>query len=448
MHGDVELQFERGVDDVSDEGLHGVDFRCAATDIVLDSGVVDVTMEIAEKAVVDELSEKSREGADGRGNRLSFANVDGLVFAVGEFRTLNEDAAVGDDEDGAPVLERGVGVEPGLEFSSADEAGALMFGDAVPPLLKLPTETDGQLDGGGWKKGPGVETMAVTLSKLHGEVEVDEGNLRNGAAEDETADELLELGRGHAGGNDFRKLEVRFVGDADGAILEVPVNTDEVDLLDSFVMAILERQRDCLAVAFDVSDGALGESLCGRGDEDAVDPDGSTSLRNKLRVLAGVAGGADGDEEDLLHEFAHDGVTHGSDAGLVEAAIGAEDAVVAAVLRRNADLPEGALGVDGRAIAILTFGVGVVVGDMSEVDVANVAVFLDEGVAVVVGEDHADAFFVFFKDAEDRHGATSGVVVGEFNDAVADKRLERCLGGERARRIVDDVAGRRDCRTR
>lgn len=147
-----------------------------------------------------------------------------------------------------------------------------------------------------------------------------------------------------------------------------------------------------------------------------------------MLVLASVAGSADRDEEDRLHELARGDMAHGSNATLVELAIWSEESVVASVLRRNAHLPEGALGVDGRAEAVRTLSVREVVGHVAEVDLAFVSVVLDEGVGIVGGEDDADAFLLVLANAEnDRVSQRGAVVGGEFDDSVLLQCLESGL---------------------
>lgn len=257
---------------MGDVWLHGIDFRRTFTDVPLGGGIVDVAVELGEEAVVDELGEDGGESTDGSGYRFGFTNVDGFVFAVGELCSLDEDAAVGEDQNGAPIFESGIGEEPGFEFADADEFGTTSLCDCVAPLLEILAESGRKNDDCGRREGTGVETMTVALGELHGEVVSDERALRNAAAEDEAADELLELGRSHAIRNHVGKLVVRLVGDTNGTLLEIPTDTDEIELLNSFVMAILEREVDGGAVVFDVSNCALGELLVGGGDENAIDP--------------------------------------------------------------------------------------------------------------------------------------------------------------------------------
>ena len=191
------------------------------------------------------------------------------------------------------------------------------------------------------------------------------------------------------------------------------------------MMAILERELDGGAVALNVRDGAFGEMLGGGGNEDAVDPHGCTSLRNEMRVLLGVAGRADCDEKNVLHELARGDVTHGGNTDLVEVAIGAEEAVVAAVLRRNTHLPESTLGVDGRAEAIFTLDVREVVRDVAEIDLADVAVVLDEDVGIVGRANDANAPFRFLDDAEEIGECLARAVFRSgFDDAMGEQRVD------------------------
>ena len=213
---------------MGDVRLHGINFGCASANVPFGCGVVDVTVEFGEEIVVDELSEDGGEGTDGSGNRFGFTNVDWFVLAVSELCSLDEDATVGEDEDGTPILKSGIGEKPGFEKADADESRRTSLCDFVAPLLEILFETRRNRDDRGRREGTGVETMAVSLGELHGEVMVDERALGNATAEDEAADELLNFGCSHTAWDDFGKLVVCLVGDTDGSMLEIPSNTDEI----------------------------------------------------------------------------------------------------------------------------------------------------------------------------------------------------------------------------
>ena len=75
-----------------------------------------------------------------------------------------------------------------------------------------------------------------------------------------------------------------------------------------------------------------------------------------------------------MHELACCDVSHRGDVGLVQIAVGAVEAVEAAELGRNLDLPESALSVERRAEATLLANVLGVARDVADRNLADVAV--------------------------------------------------------------------------